>query len=191
MGDVALFHSVLGLREVEMVAARRMEAAGHRVVVPDLYAGHVADTLEDGFELMNMVGWETICARARAALDLLPETTVLAGHSMGAGVVAHCWPDRQLCGGVVLLHGLARIPGKVRSGVPVTVHVADPDRFAMPEEVVEWTATATRAGLRAEVFSYPNAGHFFTDQALSDYDAEASGRTWQRVLHFLETVAAA
>jgi hypothetical protein len=34
---------------------------------------------------MNAAGWGVICARARAALVPLPRTTVLVGHSIGAG----------------------------------------------------------------------------------------------------------
>jgi dienelactone hydrolase len=34
---VALFHSMSGLRPVELTAAERLRAGGHRVVAPDLF----------------------------------------------------------------------------------------------------------------------------------------------------------
>jgi dienelactone hydrolase len=90
---VALFHSMFGLRPVELDAADRLRAAGHRVVTPDLFAGAVAaepgavPTMDNGFALMERIGWDTIMARARAAVHDLPPNTVLAGFSMGVGVV--------------------------------------------------------------------------------------------------------
>lgn len=137
---------------------------------------------------MSTVGWEAICGRARAALEPLPETVVLAGHSMGAGVVSSVWPDRVLSSGIVLLHGLAEIPQNVRRGIPIAVHVADPDQFAPPEELAVWTAVAEKAGAVADVFAYPNVGHFFTDETLPDYDAAATDQTWERVLSFLNAI---
>lgn len=185
MATLVLFHSVYGLRRVELDAAERMRSAGHTVVLPDLYAGRVADAIEDGFEIMRSVGWSAICARARAAVERLPATAVLVGHSMGAGVVGNLWPDRTSCGAVVLLHGLAEIPGNVRRGLPVTLHVADPDLYAPPAEMERWMERARSTGMCVDAFTYPDAGHFFTDRALDDYDSEAAKRTWERVLNFL------
>lgn len=54
---------------------------------------------EVGFALMDRIGWETIVARARAAVRDLPPGTVLGGFSMGVGVVG------SLCG----LKGLPRL----------------------------------------------------------------------------------
>lgn len=73
----------------------------------------------------------------------------------------------------------------MRNGTPVAVHVADPDPFAPPEEVAKWTMRAKRAGVRANIFSYPTAGHFYTDRTLPDFDQSATEQTWERVLDFL------
>ncbi len=188
MAAVALFHSVLGLRRVEAAAADRLRAAGHTVVVPDLYAGSTADSIDEGFAIMNSVGWETICRRAQDALDLVPASAVLAGHSMGVGVIGSTWPGRPSCNGVIMLHGLAVVPEYVRRGLPITVHIADPDPFAPPDKIARWTTTARKAGISADMFLYPSVGHFYTDQALPDYDRDATGQTWERVLTFLSAI---
>lgn len=189
MATIALFHSVLGLRQVEQAAAGRLRAAGHTVVVPDLYDGARTESVEAGFELRRAIGWKTICDRARASLLALPETTVLAGHSMGAVVVGEMWPQRPSASAIVLLHALADIAPNARPGTPVCVHVADPDRFAPPEALAAWRASAAKAGLSAQVFTYPGVGHFYTDEASPDYDAATALKTWERVLAFLDTVA--
>ncbi|MFJ1764343.1 dienelactone hydrolase family protein [Amycolatopsis sp. NPDC088138] len=181
MVNIVVFHSVLGLRLVELGAAERLRAAGHHVVTPDLYAGSTASTLEEGFALMDHVGWTAISARAADAVRDLPADAVLLGVSMGCGVVQSVLPDRPAAAGVVLLHALGAIPASARDGLPVQVHVADPDPIAPPAEVAAWRAVNPAA----EVFTYPGAGHFYTDAEAPDHDETASALTWQRVLDFL------
>ena len=135
---VALFHSMFGLRPVELSAAERLRRAGHRVITPDLFAGAVAadhgsvPALEDGFALMERIGWETIVARAHAAVRDLPASTVLGGFSMGVGVVGSLWPDRLAAAGVFQLHATTPVREGIPAGTPVQAHVADGDRFARP-----------------------------------------------------------
>ena len=62
---------------------------------------------------------------------------------------------------LLLLHGVAAIP--------------------------ETRAGALRCGLSLQVFNYPEAGHFFTDDSLQDHDAEAASKTWALAVTFLAT----
>ncbi|GAB1508341.1 dienelactone hydrolase family protein [Actinophytocola sp. KF-1] len=175
MAQVVVFHSVLGLRPAELRAAKRFRAAGHVVHTPDLYAGATAATLDDGFAIMARVGWDTIARRAADALRDLPADTVLAGFSMGAGVVDAVLPHRTGTAGVLLFHGLASVP----AGTRAQLHVADPDPFAPPADVAAWRTAD------AQVFTYPGAGHFYTDEDLPDHDPRAAALTWRRALDFL------
>ncbi len=186
MTSVILFHSVMGLRQVERDAADRMRAAGHEVVTPDLYEGQTASSIAEGFSLMSRIGWSAICRRAETAVAELPDSTVLAGISMGAGVVAHLWPKQRLAKGVLLIHGLADIPNDTHPGLPLQVHIADPDHFVHDAQMSDWREAAKQAGLEAQLFTYPRAGHFYTDPASPDYDAKAAEQTWQRTLAFLK-----
>jgi dienelactone hydrolase len=93
MTSIALFHSMYGLRPAVLAAAERLRAVGHVVVVPDLYEGPVAASMDEGSALMRRVGWETILRRARRAVRDLPAGAVLAGLSMGAGVVGGLLAD--------------------------------------------------------------------------------------------------
>ncbi|WP_425570693.1 dienelactone hydrolase family protein [Pseudonocardia adelaidensis] len=191
---MVLFHSMFGLRQVELLAADRLRAAGHRVVTPDLFAGAAAaeqgsaPTLEDGFALMARIGWETIVARARAAVRDLPPSSVLGGFSMGVGVVGSLWPERLAASGVFLLHATTPVPGGVGAGKPVQAHVADGDRFAPPDQLAAFRASAVDAGAEATLHTYPGAGHFYSDPSLPDYDAIATDRTWRHVHALLDEV---
>ncbi|MGQ4486774.1 dienelactone hydrolase family protein [Streptomyces sp. SAS_281] len=185
MAHIALFHSVLGLRSVELLAAERLRHAGHEVVAPDLYGGEAAATLDQGFRLVERIGWSVVIERARHALDAMPDDTILVGVSMGAGVVSGLWAERPATAGVLLLHAAADIPASVRPGLRVQLHAAEPDRFAPPERVAAMTRTAREAGADLEIFRYPGAGHFYTDRDLPDHDPAAAKRTWRRVLDFV------
>lgn len=189
MAGIVLFHSVLGLRSVELGAADRLRAAGHDVFTPDLYAGRTASTVDEGFEVKDQIGWATIEHRARHAVHELAADTVLAGMSMGAGVVSTLLPHRPATAGVLLLHGLATIPRNACDGLPIQLHVADPDDFAPPADVSAWQEAATRFGADAQVFTYRHAGHFYTDTTLSDHHEHAATLTWHRALDFLQTLS--
>lgn len=188
MTDIVVFHSVFGLRPVELRAADRFRAAGHQVHTPDLYAGQVAATLEEGFAIKDRTGWNTIMRRAHEAVRDLPAHTVLVGVSMGAGVLHDLLPDRPDTAGVLLLHGLAEIPSTARAGVPVQLHVADPDPCAPPDDVIAWNAAATAQACAVRTYTYPGAGHFYTDSDSPDHDEHAAALTWQRAIAFMDAL---
>ncbi|NYF59707.1 dienelactone hydrolase family protein [Micromonospora purpureochromogenes] len=185
MTHIVLFHSVYGLRPAVLAQADRLRAAGHRVVTPDLYGEPPADTVEAGFALLDKIGRDEVLRRGRAALAPLPPETVLAGWSMGAGVAGALLAERPDAAALLLLHGTGADPAAVRPGLPVQLHLADPDEYETPEEVAEWQRAMTGAGARLEVFRYPGAGHLFTDPDVPDHDPRAAEQTWERVLTFL------
>jgi dienelactone hydrolase len=184
MADILLLHSIRGLRDFERSAAERLRAAGHRVVTPDLFGGEVPATREEGFAIEERLWPEPLLGRARAAAEALPAEAVLAGFSMGAAVAAQIWADRPATAGLLLMHGLGEPPDAPRPGVPVQVHLAEPDPFVPEDGLAEWRAAA--GGVAAEVFRYPGVGHLFTDGSIDDYDAEAAALLWRRALAFLD-----
>ena len=192
MAHVALFHSVYGRRPAVLTAADRFRAAGHTVIAPDLYAGKLAATVDEGFALCAQVGWPAVVLRARQALARLPPQSVLAGLSMGASVAAALLDERPETAGLLLLHNTGGGNGdQVRPGLPVQLHIADPDTYQPPAEVTAWERDMTDAGAAVQVFRYPAAGHLFTDPGTPDYDARAAALAWQRSLAFLNMLGSA
>ncbi|RZU76512.1 dienelactone hydrolase [Micromonospora kangleipakensis] len=185
MGQILLLHSVYGLRPAVLAAADRLRAAGHRVVTPDLYGLPAAQTVEEGFALLDKVGRDVVLDRARAAAADLPAETVLAGFSMGAGVAGALLAERPAAAALLLLHGTAGAPEAVRPGLPVQLHLADPDEYEPQHEVDEWQRAMTAAGADLSVYRYPGPGHLYTDPDVPDHDPVAAGRTWDRALAFL------
>ncbi len=188
MATVVLFHSVYGLRPLELRAAARLRAGGHSVLTPDLYDGRVAGSVEEGFAIKEEIGWRSLCERAERAVAELPPDAVLGGFSMGAGIAASLWPDRPAAAGILLLHSIAEIPANARAGTPVQVHLADPDPFEPADEVAAWLSALAGSSIALEVFHYPGAGHLFADATLSDHDAQAARLMWERVERLLATL---
>ena len=188
MATVLLLHSVRGLREVERAAAERLRAAGHDAVTPDLFDGETAATLDEGLAIEARLWPQPLLGRAEAAAEALPPEAVLAGLSMGAFLATHLWERRPETAGLLLLHGLGQVPEAPRAGVPVQAHIAEPDAFAPEDEIAAWQVAAAGAGVAAELFRYPGAGHLFTDAAIADHDAEAAALLWRRATAFLDAL---
>jgi dienelactone hydrolase len=186
LATVILFHTAMGLRDLERDAAERFRAAGHEVHTPDLYDGKTAASLAEGLALMETFGADILAERALKACAGLPATTAIAGLSMGAHLACQVWAKKSQASGVLLLHGLGEIPKWVRSGIPVQVHLAEPDPFISGDVAQSWPMAAFRIGMAAEIYTYDGAGHLYTDVASPDYNAEAAALTWERCTNFLE-----
>lgn len=180
-----MFHSVYGRRPAVLDAGGQLRAAGHTVIAPDLYAGQVAATVDEGFALCDRIGWPVILERARQALAGMPGETVLAGLSMGAAVALALLIERPRTAGLLLLHNTGGGAEGIRPGLPAQLHIAEPDAYQPAAEVAAWERAMTDAGAGVQVFRYRGAGHLFTDPGTPDHDGPASALAWRRSLSFL------
>ncbi|MER6142862.1 dienelactone hydrolase family protein [Streptomyces sparsogenes] len=187
---ILLLHSMYGLRPAVHAAADRLRAAGHEVHVPDLYEGRTADSAEDGMALKEEIGREELLRRAvAAAAPLSDRGIVYAGFSLGGSIAQNLALGDEKARGLLLLHGTSDIADDAATdGLPVQLHVADPDPFEPHDWLNAWYLRMGRAGADVEVYRYPGAGHLFTDPDLPDYDEEAAEATWKVALGFLEEV---
>ncbi|MFD2765070.1 dienelactone hydrolase family protein [Micromonospora eburnea] len=185
MAHILLLHSVYGRRPAVLAAAARLRAAGHEVTAPDLYGLPPVGTVEEGFALLDRVGRDAVLERARVAARDLPAETVLAGFSMGAGVAGALLAERPQAAALLLLHGTGGAPESVRPGLPVQLHLADPDEYEPQDELDEWRRAMTAAGADLTIHRYPGPGHLYTDPELPDHDGLAAALTWDRALAFL------
>ena len=80
MAEVVLFHHLRGRTDGVLAFADRLRAGGHVVHTPDLFAGALPGSNEEGFALSQKIGDEVIAERATADL---PAAAVFAGISFG------------------------------------------------------------------------------------------------------------
>jgi dienelactone hydrolase len=190
MTNVALFHSVLGIRQGVRDAADRLRADGHEVLVADLYDGRVFDDYDPAMAFAEgELGHEVLMARAREAVAGLPDGFVSAGFSLGTVMAVHVATVRPVSG-VLMIAGAIPVSafGDVAwpAGVPAQTHSTLGDPWREQPEIDQTLRDVEAGGGTLEVFDYPGAGHLFTDPTLPDeYDAAATELFWSRALPFV------
>ncbi|MGY2003899.1 dienelactone hydrolase family protein [Blastococcus sp. SYSU DS1024] len=194
MTDIALFHSVLGVRPGVLDAADRLRSAGHDVLVVDQYDGLGFDDYGTAGAHVEKIGYPALMARAVAAVQDLPDGFLAAGFSNGAGM-AELVATRRRCAGLLLFSGALplQVLGADRwpQGLPAQLHYTEGDPFRRQEWIDSVVADARRAGVEIEVHDHPGTGHLFTDPSLpAEYDAAATEVLWARALDFCARVAA-
>ncbi len=194
MADIALFHSVLGVRPGVRDAAERLRAAGHAVTIVDQYDGRVFDDYDAAAAHAEAIGYPILMQRALDGVAKLPDGFVAAGFSNGGGMAEYVAIQRRVAGAVLLSGALSLEMLGVKAwpaGVPVQIHYTLDDRFRRQEWIDSLVAKIEAAGALVEVFDYPGSGHLFTDASLpKEHDPRAAGLLWKRVLAFCSTASA-
>jgi dienelactone hydrolase len=188
MSQIALFHSVLGVRPGMLDAADRLRAAGHAVEVVDQYDGRVFDDYEQASAFAERIGYPALMQRALDEVGHLSDGFIAAGFSNGGGMAESVAGHRPVSGVLMLsgalpvgLLGLPRWP----ASVPAQIHYTMDDPFRRQEGIDELAASIEAAGGQLERFDYPGRGHLFTDSTMPDeYDAASAALLWERVLDF-------
>jgi len=190
MTSIALFHSVLGIREGVEDAARRLRNAGHAVTVVDQYEGVSFDDYEAAAAFAGEIGFPELMRRALEGVAELPDGFAPMGFSNGGGmatfVALHRLVSRVvLCSGALPLDliGADRWP----DGVLAQIHYGIDDPFKTTNWVESVMHSVNDAGSVVEYLQYPTAGHLFTDQTRTDeYSEVACEQLWSHVLRFLQ-----
>lgn len=191
MTNIALFHSVLGVRPGISDAADRLRSDGHVVVVVDQYEGRAFDDYAEASGFAESIGFPRLMEIAEEAVARVPDGFIAAGFSNGGGM-AEFVATRRAVSGVVMLSGaldLAMI-GVTQwpRSVPAQIHYTVDDPFRSQDEINAVAALVDAAGANLEVFDYPGTGHLFTDASLpKEFDAQAADLLWSRVLRFCES----
>jgi hypothetical protein len=183
MPHILLFHSILGLRPVERDLAREWEAAGHDVTLPDLYEGRATDDYGRGFRLYREIGPAEVSARAAAAVQAAPEDAVLAGVSMGAGLVGNSWGARPRSKGRPPHRRRGPLVARPAPGPPRSGPHRPPGPVRRREVLRDWDPLEPRRRARPAPLRRP--GHYFLDPALPDHDETAARNARAAMLAFL------
>lgn len=191
MAQIALFHSVLGIRHGVTDAASRLRADGHEVEVIDYYGAHQQfDDYGEASAFVAEVGFPELMRRGLAACESLDDGFIAIGFSNGGGMAEHVALHRPV-GGVVMASGALPIAmlGATRwpEGVPAQIHYTTDDPFR-DQAWIDAVASAVRESASLDLYvDYPGSGHLFTDESLpSEYDADATARFWSRVRTFCD-----
>jgi dienelactone hydrolase len=191
MTDVVLFHHALGLTPGVLAFADELRHAGHTVHTPDLFAGQMFATLEEGVAHAQDIGFETIVQRGTDAAQALPADVVYAGFSLGVLPAQKLAQTRPGARGALLFYScvaLGAFAPRWPEGVPVQVHGMDADPFFVDEGDLDAARALLSATDQAELFLYDGDQHYFADSTLPSYDPAAAALLLQRTLDFLDGV---
>lgn len=188
MAEIALFHSVLGVRPGVNDAADRLRAAGHGVVIVDQYDGRVFDDYAEAGRFAESIGYPALMQIAEQSVENVPDGFIAAGFSNGGGMAEFVATKRSVRGVLMLsgaldltMIGVDAWPARV----PAQIHYTERDPFRNQAGIDAVVAQISDAGATVETFDYPGGGHLFTDASLTaEYDADAADLLWSRVLSF-------
>ncbi len=191
MADIALFHSVLGIRRGIHDAAERLRRRGHEVTVIDQYDGRSFDSYTEAAAFVDELGgYPVLMAAVVGAVRNLADGFVCVGFSNGGGMSEYVATQRHV-GGVVMCSGALPLDllgvDAWPAGVPAQIHYTVDDPVRQDGWVESVADSISAAGGDVECFDYPGSGHLFTDASLTDeYDPEAADRLWERVEAFCD-----
>jgi dienelactone hydrolase len=196
MAEVVLFHHIQGLTDGVLAFAEELRAGGHTVHTPDLFDGERAATIDDGAELVQRIGLETLDERANHAVAGLPADLVYAGISFGEPRAQRLAQTRPGARGALLYEACIPLTGEWAfgpwpGGVPVQIHGKDKDEFFALEGDIDAARelVETVGPELAELFVYPGDQHLFFDSSLPSYDPAAAALVVQRSREFLDRVS--
>ncbi len=202
MAEIVLFHSVLGVTPGIQSAAARLQVAGHRVHVPELYdKGVVFSDYKKAQAYVEKVGVATLLERTSEAVAKVPSKVVYAGFSNGGASAEYMALTKPGAQGVLLFHAalplplLAKIAGKPIKAwpakVPVQVHYSIDDPYRRQIWVQELEKSVHDSGAAYSFCEYPGSGHQFSDQSLkAEYNPISAEAMWSRALSFLSDIDA-
>lgn len=191
MAAVLVFHHALGLTSGVRDFAARLETVGHTVYTPDLFDGHLFDTLEAGLGYAQEAGFGEIMARGRRAAEELPDGLVYVGFSLGVMPAQMLTQTRPGARGAVLFEACvppSEFGPEWPAGVPVQIHGMEADPIFSGEGDVDAARALVRDTPNAELFVYRGERHLFMDPTLPSYDKTAAELATRRALDLLAGV---
>jgi carboxymethylenebutenolidase len=182
MSTVLVLHPWWGVSEAVLWWQRQLETAGHTVLVPDLYGGRVATSIEEAKALQQELDSEAAIATYRAVADGIEGPWVALGWSMGASfacaLAGHGGGDPET---MVLFYGGWHASGPDVGTRVVQLHVVPDDEYCEPEEV----QAVLDDFPSVEVHTYEGSGHWFAEVGSPAYDEAATQVALGRVLALL------
>ena len=188
MAEVVLFHHAQGLTPGVAAFADELRRAGHIVHTPDLFEGRTFDSIEKGMSFVKELGFGEVMARGARAVEALPAELVFAGLSLGVVPAQMLAQTRPGARGALFFYACIPVSEFGQTwpkGVPVQVHGMDADPIFVGEGDIDAARALVKEAEDGELFLYPGDQHYFADNSLPSYDAEATALLLQRVLEFL------
>jgi carboxymethylenebutenolidase len=196
---VLVLHAWWGLTPFFKQVCVRLAAEGFVVFAPDLFAGKTAQTIEEAARISSEAEKDSrqVQSTVLHALTWLREQVSSQGAYTGLGLIGFSF------GGAWAKVASSEEPDDVRAVVlfyddyefdlaavhaSFQGHFGELDEYARVESVRKMEADLKSAGLKADFYYYPQAGHWFVESNRPDaYRAADAALAWQRTFTFLKS----
>lgn len=187
-----VLHSWWGLNDFFTGLCERLSHAGYYALCPDLYDGRTAATVVEAEALRSSLRQAHIVEKIEAAVTAL--RGLVSGESTGIGVLGFSMGGRWALwladqphspvSAAVVFYG-TRGGEFTHNHNAFQFHFAGRDDYVSDSAVQRLRNTLRRAERYAEFYSYASASHWFFESDRPEYDEEAAGQAWSRMLPFL------
>jgi len=182
-----------GLNEQIKKTADRFAQAGYRAVVPDLYRGKRASSVDEASHMMQNLNFPDA-----AEQDIQGCVTYLRESAKRVGVTGFCM------GGALTLLSALRVQGVDAGGcfygippkavanpaeiaIPLVLHFAQIDDWCTPQVVDGLEADLKKSKSKFELHRYDGVQHAFMNEARPEvYDPKSAKLAWDRTLAFFD-----
>lgn len=186
---VLLLHPWWGITAAVSEWADDLAGAGRRVLVPDLYGGKTADTVEEAEALQSAMDEKAALALMERCADELAAQAhpwAVVGFSMGGFYACHlagrgaAGPDE-----LVLFYGGQPPEGDVSRTRRVDLHVVPDDEYFTDEELAAVEDAFRAAGSDVRTYQYGSSRHWFAERGSLGFDESAFTLARSRVIEQL------
>ena len=196
-------HSGIENDAFTLAAARRFAEQGFAVAVPFIFHWWPKGDGMDSKREQSRDDWTV--QDMKSAFDLLQKQKEVDANRIG--ITGHCWGGRVAwlaachipeCKALVVFYG-----GNIKKALgegnappielannitcPVTGFFGNEDANPSPEDVDDYSAALSDAGISHEFYQYDGAGHAFQNFPVAErYHEQASEDAWEKVMLFLK-----
>ena len=180
-----------GLQDQIRGICDRLALAGYDALAPDLYAGTVVpyhDKVAAERELNSLNFQDAVSQVVRGAAQYLLKSSPkigITGFCMGGAVTILSAAHVPEFSAAVPFYGMppAKFFNVKDLKIPFQGHFSNRDDYPSPEQLDEFEAALSKAGITADIFRY-DADHAFMNEQRDVHDRKAAELGWQRMLGF-------
>jgi carboxymethylenebutenolidase len=185
---VLVLHEFFGLQQSFKSYADALNEQGFTVLVPDLYDGVVADSIDTARALARSLDLDRAGDRIRAAYEHLESNwhplVGVVGFSLGASLAVGLAQESG-AEAAVLYYGVGDFDPDVWVSACLG-HFAEQDQWVPPAQVEAAFSRLAPVEPELEVYVYPGVGHWFANSDVpSAYDPATAQLAFQRTADFL------
>lgn len=185
-----------GLNDQIRRVADQLAEQGYRVLVPDLYQGHVTVEAAEAQHYMEGLDFgDAATQNIRGAVQHLkqhsPKVAVM-GYCMGGALTVLSAVYVPEADAAVCWYGVppAEAADTSTITIPFQGHFAQQDEYFAPDQVKQLENSLQAGGVSYELYWY-DAHHAFANETGTSYDPASAQLGWERSLAFLSQAIAA